>query len=126
MNISKLLESIKEFINETSICESTDIRDVVSKKDEDIYSILKIKIERILEDTNLSDLYKDDAFNTWFSATRFFSQKLKLIDDKLKTIDEEIAEEPDKQAEIEEFYNKQINQLLQEIDEKLVALQSEI
>ena len=126
MDIDKLLESNEEFINKTSICESNDIRDVVSKKDEEIYNILKIEIERIMEDTNLSDLDKDDEFNTWFSATRFFSQKFKLIDDKLKTIDEEIAKDPDKQAEIEEFYTKQINQFLQEIDEKLAVLQEEI
>ena len=126
MDIDKLLESNEEFINETSICESNDIRDAVSKKDEEIYNILKIEIERIMEDTNLSDLDKDDEFNTWFSATRFFSQKFKLIDDKLKTMDEEIAKEPDKQDEIEEFYTKQINQFLQEIDEKLAVLQEEI
>lgn len=118
--VKELLEGLNKFT------ESADMRDIVSKKDEEIYDILKTEIERILEDIPLSELDQDDDFYTWTSATKFFSQKFKAIDDKLKTIDKEIAEEPDKQEEIEAFYNKQINQFLQEIDEKLADLRGEL
>lgn len=117
MDINEILEMGKEL---TTVNESTDIKDIVSKKDEEITNILKIQIEDIFEDGLFQDIEDSTGmFNIWVGACHFFADKFKLIDECLAKID--ATSDQDEIA----FYTKYINQYLEEIDIELGRLQEE-